>query len=432
MPVLVLTTDPARVRRIATELAARGTVVETDPSRARAALEGVWTAVLIDAEVAGAVDLVAEGARRHPVLVIARNPSMDFTMEVIGRGAREVLRDPADVRVLRRWLDSERSERVAWQRSVEDVGELVWVGRSVASHAVFGAAARTAITDAHVLIVGERGAGKELIARIVHSRSSRSEHRFSAVNCAALDDVGLAAELFGQDAALTGGPGARAGQFERVADGTVFLDEVGALSPALQARISRALRTQSFESIGSLESKPLKARVMASTSQDLQAEVMSGRFDESLYYAFGAQIQLPPLRQRGEDIAMLASYFLEHYALLHNRPVSGFTSEVMTALERYDWPGNVRQLRNAVERAVVSARSDLIEMTQLPTEITGWREDIELADTDGLSLEAIERRHIRRVLQMTGGRIAETADILGIHRNTLRRKLEQYGISSND
>lgn len=430
MSVLLVTTDPARVRRIANELAARGVVIETDPSRARAALGKFWSAVLIDAEVTDAAEMIAEGARDNPVYVLARNPAMQFTMDAIRRGARDVIREPVDARVLRSLLESERGDRVSWQRSVEGVSDLVWVGRSVASHTVFSAAARCAITDSHLLVVGEHGTGKELIARIVHLHSNRSDGRFIAVNCAALDDVALATELFGQDGALSGGGPARSGQLERGAKGVVFLDEISRMSPSLQARLSRALRTQHYEPLGSLESTPLRARVIASTSQDLQAAALEGGFESDLYFAFGARIQLPPLRQRADDVPALAAYFLDHFASLHNRSVGAFAPDVLPALERYDWPGNVRQLRNVIERAVIAARSDLIELAQLPAEITGWREALELAETDGLSLEAVERRHIRRVLQMTRGRIAETADILGIHRNTLRRKLEQYGITS--
>jgi len=432
MAVLLLTTDPGRVRRVANALAARGFVIESDPARARVALARVWTAVLIDAELENALELVAAHASKHAVYVLARSPTLELTMEAIARGAREVVRETADARMLRRWLEPERGERVTWQGSTESAGDRVWVGRSVASQAVFAGAARNALTDAPLLIVGERGTGKELIARIIHARSSRSGQPFFAVNCGALDEVALASELFGQDAAVAGGTAARAGQLERAAGGVVFLDEISALSPAIQAKLARALRTRTYEMLGSLVSRPFRARVLASTSQDLQADVLSGRFSDELYYAFGSHIQLPPLRQRVDDIAMLATWFLDYYAGVHSRPVTGLAADVITVLERYDWPGNVRQLRNAIERAVIVARSDVIELAQLPAEITGWRDDIELADTEGLSLEAMERRHIRRVLQMTGGRIAETADILGIHRNTLRRKLEQYGISSGE
>ena len=224
---------------------------------------------------------------------------------------------------------------------------------------------------------------------------------------------------------------ARVGQLERVGDGIVYLQEISALSRALQDRLGRALAEKSFERLGAVERVPLRARVLASARLDLRQEVAEGRFDDRLLYEFGATLQVSALRQRSAEIPRLAGHFLDHYARAHDRSVAAFSQDALDLLQSCEWPGNVRQLRHVVERAVIASSREVIEPGDLADEITDTRDELGLGSEEGVSLDAMERRHIRRVLQMTDGRITEAADLLGIHRNTLRRKLEQYGLIAN-
>jgi NtrC-family two-component system response regulator AlgB len=338
--------------------------------------------------------------------------------------------DEGDARVLDRSFDRFAASACdeQGQGPWADVPE--WIGRSAHSRALLSAAAQVASSEAHVLLLGERGTGKGLLARLIHARSHRAGRTFLTVQCAALDRVALTAELFGSE--LSGQQGWRApatGQLERAADGVLYLEEISALNPALQARLGRAMSERSFERLGSLERVPLRARIMAGAGIDVRRALAEGQFDERLFYEFGACLELAPLRHRTDDILPLASHFLEHYAGIHERRISGFSAAALDLLVKQEWPGNVRQLRHVVERAVVSAGGPIIDVADLATEITGWRDELPPADREDHSLAAVERRHIRRVLQMTGGRITEAADILGIHRNTLRRKMEQYGLT---
>ncbi|HEX6558046.1 MAG TPA: sigma 54-interacting transcriptional regulator, partial [Longimicrobiales bacterium] len=293
------------------------------------------------------------------------------------------------------------------------------------------AAAAAAVTGAPVLISGESGTGKELLARIIHEQSARSAGLFVPVTCGVLDDAVMAAELFGSAPA---GPiaGPVLGQLHRTASGTLFLDEVSQLSDTLQARLARALHERSFAAIGSFEARPLESRLIASTAVDFRDRGAQHRFRSELLYQFGVQIDLPSLRRRSEDIPVLAAYFLEEMAGRHGRQVTGYTADVLELLRKYDWPGNVRELRNVIERAVLLARGPTVTAEDLPTEVLGSPTPLHEQGPDRISLAAIERRHIRQVWRMTEGHLGETAELLGIHRNTLRRKMEQYGITNDD
>jgi DNA-binding NtrC family response regulator len=302
-----------------------------------------------------------------------------------------------------------------------------WIGQSTGSAAILRVAARAAASDANVLMIGERGVGKELLARRIHADGKRAGGPFIAIHCGALDQVALMTELFGSEiGSVHSWTAPVLGQLERAAEGVVYLEEISALGSALQARLSRALAERWFEPLGSAVRIPLRARLMAGVTTDLRREVESGRFDERLFYEFGAIVEVSSLRQRADDILILATHYLQHFAHLYERAATRFSEEALELLLRYDWPGNVRQLRNMVERAVVNSSGEIIEPGGIAAEIKGWEDSIQLDQADGISLDAVERRHIRRVLQLTGGRISEAADILGIHRNTLRRKLEQY------
>jgi len=300
-----------------------------------------------------------------------------------------------------------------------------WIGQNRQIRAALTTAMEAARGEGTVLLIGERGTGKELLARILHDASARAAQSFVALNCGALGDR-LGAELFGHEIeAAAEHVGPAVGMLERVTGGTLLLDEVTRMSQGLQARLADALSRGVYQRLGSISEQPLRVRVIGASHVDVRVEREQGRLREDLLYSFGVQIYLPPLRQRPDDVPLLARHFLERLAGIR---AEGFTDDALAVMRKYDWPGNVRQLRNAVERAFAAAGGGVIGVAHLPAEVTGRDEVLDIAEHEDLTIAALERRHIRHVLQLTGGKLSEAAELLGIHRNTLRRKLEEYGI----
>ena len=308
---------------------------------------------------------------------------------------------------------------------IEEPSSERWVGQSPALLNAYRAAADAAATRAHVLLVGERGVGKQLLARVIHETSAASGAPFVGLNCGALESA-LATELFGQQQ-----PGSDAapvlGQLERAGAGTVYLDEVERVGAGLQSRLGDALVRGEFTPLGGAQARPLAARIMAGVSVDPRKE--PNRLLPDLVRSFGVEIYVPPLRDRPDDVPLLTAWFAAHFARVHNKLIRAIAHDAMRALQQHDWPGNVRELRAVLERAVIAAREDVLQLRDLPDELVGRRQDVEVAELGDVTLAAVERRHIRRILQHTGGRLSEAAQLLGIHRNTLRRKLEEYDIT---
>ncbi|HEX6745869.1 MAG TPA: sigma-54 dependent transcriptional regulator [Longimicrobium sp.] len=303
-----------------------------------------------------------------------------------------------------------------------------FLGRSPRVLAALEVARLVADSTATVLVQGESGTGKELLARIVHEHSRRARGPFVAVNCAAIPETLLESELFGHErGAFTGAASRRLGRFERASGGTLFLDEVGDMSPTMQAKILRVLQEHEIERVGGDTPVRVDVRVVAATNRDLEAEAAAGRFREDLYYRLAVVVvQLPALRDRGDDVDLLARRFLETFAAEHGRPVRGVSPDAAARLRAYTWPGNVRQLRNVMERAVLMADGEVLRAEHLAPEVLAATAAPE-PDGDGrfLPLRELERRHIRRALDLSGGNLGDTARMLGIHRNTLRQKLRQ-------
>ena len=433
MAILVLTTQPARIRRGASGIADE-LVFDSDPAALQAPAGEPWRLVLVDQDM-GELCLslvskaVATGSR---VMVIAREPSLHGTMQAIQAGACDVVMLPLDTERIRRAIKPIRTHKRSWEEAVSHTPLHEWVGSSPAMLDAFRLAARAAAGDMNVLIIGESGVGKELLARIVHDHSARAVGPFGSVNCAALDETMLAVELFGSDAAVGPQGGAVAGQLTRAAGGALFLDDIAELGTPLQARLAAAMQEKQFLPIAGFERRKLETRIIAAANRDLRAATAAGQFREDLLYQFGAEIVVPPLRRRTEDIPVLASYFLDQFARVHRKDVHGFEAEALDVLAKYDWPGNVRQLRSVIERSVMASSGRAVRTADLAPELTSAPEQVREADLGSVALEAIERRHIRKIWRITGGHLGETADLLGIHRNTLRRKLEQYGITEED
>jgi transcriptional regulator with PAS, ATPase and Fis domain len=305
------------------------------------------------------------------------------------------------------------------------------IGGSAGVLAALRMARRVAKSTATILVQGESGTGKELLARVVHDESGRAP--FVAVNCAAIPENLLESELFGHEkGAFTGALGRRVGRFERAHGGTLFLDEVGDMSPSMQAKILRALQEHEVERVGGDRAVPVDVRVLAATNRDLAAEVAAGRFREDLFYRLAVVVvRLPPLRERGGDVELLARHFVAHFARSHNREVEDVAPEAMALLRAYRWPGNVRQLGNVIEGALLVADGPILLPEHLPPDVraaaaaVGDAAPVSAQGDHLLPLREMERLHIHRALARTGGNLVQAADLLGIHRNTLRDKLRR-------
>jgi DNA-binding NtrC family response regulator len=325
---------------------------------------------------------------------------------------------------------AERQSLVAENRSLRQELKLLTnreiVGQSPALRRVLDVATQAAPSSATVLILGESGTGKELIARYIHSKSGRANGPFVAVNCAAIPESILEAELFGHErGAFTGAIAKREGRFARARGGTLFLDEIGELSPAVQVKILRVLQEGEYEPVGGHTVKA-DARIVAATNRDLVSEVEAGRFREDLYYRLNViAVTAPPLRARREDIPLLVDHFLGVYCTKNGRARLTVPSEVLHKLMDYSWPGNVRELENVIERAAVLCRSELLGLSDLPDAVASAtpRLPSELTFSIGTPLSEVEQRMIRDTLSHTGGDKSLAAQLLGISTRTIYRKL---------
>jgi DNA-binding NtrC family response regulator len=317
---------------------------------------------------------------------------------------------------------------------------------------IFRLVAKVAQTDSTVLLTGESGTGKELVARSIHFQSRRASGPFVPVNLGAVPETLVESELFGHvRGAFTGSAADRGGLFEEADGGTLFLDEIGELPPSVQVKLLRTLESSEVRRLGDNTTRVVDVRVVAATNRDLHAEVQAGRFREDLFYRLNVvHIELPPLRERREDIGLLASYFLERMRTRGGRADLEFSPEAQSLLERHDWPGNVRELENAIEHAVALTEGKRILPSDLPASLSAPRllprdatpePQVVLVrgpaprraigveePRDAWSLADVEREHIQRVLRRHGGNSTAAARQLGISRTTLWRKLRQYGL----
>jgi two-component system, NtrC family, response regulator HydG len=305
------------------------------------------------------------------------------------------------------------------------------VARSSRMRRVLELAERAAATDSTVLITGESGTGKERIAQLLHAHSRRTKRAFVGVNCAALPETLLESELFGhKKGAFTGANADRPGLFEAAAGGTLFLDEIGEMPLSMQGRLLRALQEHSVRPLGSTREVPVDVRVLAATNRELEALVEAGGFRKDLYYRLRViPLELPPLRERRDDILPLARLFIARTCQQNSCGPCALSSDVLDALHAYAWPGNVRELENAIERAVVLAEGQpRIEVGDLPPDVRAPRHASTPARLNPLTLAEVERRHVLATLEQFEGNRAATARALGIGENTLWRKLKAYGV----
>jgi formate hydrogenlyase transcriptional activator len=300
------------------------------------------------------------------------------------------------------------------------------IGTSSSLREVLTQSEMVASTDCTALILGETGTGKELIAKLIHNNSNRRHRPFIKLNCAAIPSGLLESELFGcERGAFTGAVAQRLGRFELAHKGTMFLDEVGDIPLELQPKLLRVLQEQEFERLGSSRTMQTDVRVIAATHRDLWRMVTEGKFREDLFYRLNVfPIDIPPLRQRVEDIPLLVRYFTTYYAHRLNKQIEVVSSETMDALSRYAWPGNIRELQNFVERAVILSRG--LELTPPLAELTRLKESVQSEPT---TLREVERAHISRMLRQANGELTRAAALLGIPRTTLFYKIRRLGVA---
>ena len=336
-------------------------------------------------------------------------------------GGAETFRDLSDIESLRKKLSESNA-----------AGSMN--SHSPLMHRIFDILPAVASSKSTVLIEGDTGTGKEVLARTIHSLGTDPDSPFIAVNCGALPDTLLESELFGyKKGAFTGAASDKPGRFALAGKGTIFLDEIGEISPALQVRLLRVLQEHTFEPLGSVMSEKTEARVIAATNRNLVELVKAGKFREDLFYRINIiRIELPPLKNRKEDIPVFTENFIKKYNSIQGKSVEGAAPEVYSAFMSYDWPGNVRELENIIERAFVICPGGMIELRHIPDELIGSRRTAEVKSEKNLSIsgmkDAAEKDLILRVLEKHGGNLTASAAELNIHRATLYRKMKKLNI----
>ncbi len=377
-----------------------------------------------------------------PVLIMTAYSSVEIAVEAMKLGAYDYLTKPLNFDelkiILERALDHRRlsDENKYLKEAVSPEQTLAGIiGSSPAMTEVTEMVKVVAPTEATVLITGESGTGKELIARAIHFNSNRKKKQLVTINCAALSETLLESELFGHEkGAFTGADKRRDGRFMQAHKGTIFLDEIGEISVPMQAKLLRAVQEREIQRLGSDTALSVDVRIVAATNKDLKKEVEAGNFREDLYYRLHVMVlKMPPLRDRQDDVPLLANFFLERFAEKNRKKLSGFTPVAMDMLIRHPWPGNVRELENAVERAVILSMGEYVTEKELPPTVIESYELNEATGPNSLQLggqplENIQKQAILATLEQTGWNKSEAAKILNITRTTLNNKLKKYGM----
>ncbi len=455
-----LTSSPDRPRILAADdqqhvleaidllLRPQGYEVETarSPALVREALAaGSYDALLIDLNYTRdttsgreGLDLLSESVALDsttPVIVMTAWANIDLAVEAMRRGARDFIQKPWEnerlLAILRTQVELHRAlrqaERLAAQnRLLQAEGRPQFIAAAPAMQPLLGAMTRVGPSDANVLITGEHGTGKEVVARTLHALSARASRPMIAVNTGAVPEGLFESELFGHvRGAFTDARSDRIGRFELADGGTIFLDEIGNVPMHQQAKLLRVLEAGEVERVGSSRPRRIDVRVISATNADLRAACGSGHFREDLLFRLNTvEMHVPALRERREDIPVLAVHFLSRYASRYRRPVRGFEASALQLLMQYSWPGNVRELEHTLERAVLMCRGTEIERTDLGLDSVRQHGQ----NLEDLSLESVEAILIRKALQRSQGNISQAAEVLGLSRGALYRRMEKYGL----
>ena len=369
------------------------------------------------------------------IVVMTAFATVDSAISALKNGAQDFLLKPLDLNhvelILKKIQEKQKIifENRYLKRKLENVEGLDnIIGQSDAIKKVLSEISRVAFSDATILIRGESGTGKELVARALHLASKKASGPFLALNCTSLPETLLESELFGHEkGAFTGAISRRLGRFELANNGTLFLDEIGDISLTMQAKLLRVLETMIFQRLGGEKEIKVSVRIIAATNRNLEQKIKEGSFREDLFYRLNViPIIIPPLRYRKDDILLLVNHFIEKFNKRNNKNIRGISPKAKDMLLKYSWPGNVRELENLIERAVVLCYSDVLDMTDLSSFLAVNSESGD--QVDDLRLDTLEKMAIIEALKRSGNNQIRAAELLGIHRNTLRLKLEKYNI----
>ena len=438
--------DEAVIRKgISRALRSRGLATETAES-GRKALELMrehpFDIVLLDIRMPDmdGIALLKQIRSRYPdtnVIMITGYPAIDSAVDCIKLGAMDYLVKPFQLSDLEKCLENivpmgptDPATPVSTAGLKIDSEKDLIVGQSRPMKSIFRKTLRVAPTDSTVLITGESGTGKELIARAIHSHSSRKENKFVAVDCSSLVETLLESELFGHvKGSFTGAHQTKHGLFELANHGTFFFDEITNLSLKIQAKLLRVIQEREFMKVGDQRKVKLDIRIISASNKNLEESIRNGDIREDLYYRLSVvPIHLPPLRKRKEDIPLLINHFLKKFSRKIKRPVPEVSLEAMEILQDYAWPGNVRELEHTIERILILEDPEVIRARDLPSFVTERQNEFKMFSEEPLSLKELEKKYIRFVLRRTKGKKTEAAEILGINRKTLNLKIKKYSL----
>ncbi len=375
-----------------------------------------------------------------PVIILTGHGTIESAVNAMRDGAYDFLTKPLNLDRLSLLVKRALANRelVLQHRALQEEIDLIGernryaniIGKSSQMRRVLEVVEQVAATKASVLITGESGVGKELIADAIHKLSPRKDKASIKVHCAALSESLLESELFGHEkGAFTGAVARKRGRFELAHMGTIFLDEIGEINQSVQIKILRVLQEKRFERVGGEETQEVDVRIISATNRDLKAEIEKGNFREDLYYRLNVvNIHVPPLRERKEDIPLLAAAFLKEFSEENGKPLEGIDHKANLALYNYSWPGNIRELRNSIESAVVMCKNSVIGIEDLPPSVVSGEEGTYIKIDLGVSMAEAEKVIIESTLNYCNGNKSKTADVLGIGRKTLHRKISEYSI----
>lgn len=383
----------------------------------------------VEGRVPSLIDEIQALPTPPPVLVLSEFPSLEEAVRYVRRGAYDYLGLPLDLPKLMSSLGASVEERQRARDPLHVRGSPL-LGSSRPMQQLLSHIETACQSSAAVLVQGETGTGKELVARLIHDWSPRRNQEFLPVHCAALAEGLLESELFGHEkGAFTGAIQERKGRFELAHQGTLFLDELGEMGPSVQVKLLRVLETGTFERVGGSKTREVDVRLVSATHQDLEARIQEGLFREDLFYRLNViPLRIPPLRERRQDIPVLAKSFLKKFREKYDKPLVGFTAEALQALGQYHWPGNVRELQAAVERAVIFSRGSRVGLRSLPPQITRVTspEQASLELPVGISLKEAERRLVLRTLEVFDHNRSRAARALGISDRKIRYKMKEW------